>query len=59
MYLNKLVLIYKMSYDWQEAGLAGGTLLLRLKIEHDEFWRKLHKENSYSSQSKSETLPNS
>lgn len=36
-----------MSYDWQEAGLAGGTALLRLKIEHDEFWRKLHKENSY------------
>lgn len=36
-----------MSYDWQEAGLAGGTALLRLKIEHDEFWKKLHKGNSY------------
>jgi hypothetical protein len=30
-----------------EAGLAGGTMLLQLKIEHDQFWKKLHKENSY------------
>ena len=29
-----------------EAGLASGEALLQLKIEHDEFWRKLHKENS-------------
>ena len=42
-----MVFIYQMSYDMQEAGLAGGTALLQLKIEHDQFWRKLHKENSY------------
>jgi len=36
-----------MSYDMQEAALSGGTMLLQFKIEHDEFWRKLHKENSY------------
>ena len=42
-----MVFIYQMSYDMQEAGLAGGAALLRLKIQHDQFWRKLHKENSY------------
>lgn len=42
-----MVFIYQMSYDMQEAGLVSGTMLLQFKIEHDEFWRKLHKENSY------------
>jgi hypothetical protein len=36
-----------MSYDIQEAALSGGTMLLQFKIEHDQFWKKLHKENSY------------
>lgn len=42
-----MVFIYQMTYDIQEAALSGGTALLQLKIEHDQFWRKLHKENSY------------
>ena len=42
-----MVFIYQMTYDIQEAALSGGTALLKLKIEHDQFWRKLHKENSY------------
>ncbi len=42
-----MVFIYQMTYDIQDAALSGGTMLLQFKIEHDEFWRKLHKENSF------------